>query len=96
MALAHWMSLPWDFQPGAHLHACHHTPTVIATLKPELASENALCSMRGQGLGMGMEMLARQSRDCHQARSSWLPRGGVCGRKGLPLKEASMASKFVR
>ena len=73
MALAHWMSLPWDFQPWAHLHARHRVPTMIATLKPELASKNALCSMRGRGLGTGMEMLVRQSRDCHQARSSWLP-----------------------
>ena len=96
MASAHWMSLPWDFQPGAHRHAHHRVPTVIATPKPELASENALCSIRGWGLGIGMEMFVSWSQNCHQARSSWLPRRGVCGRKGLSLKEASMASMFVR
>ena len=61
MASAHWMSLPWDLQPGAHCHTRHCVPTVIATLKPELASENALCLMRGQGLGMGMETLVHRS-----------------------------------
>ena len=61
MASAHWMSLPWDLQPGAHRHACHRAPTVIAMLKPELASENALCLTRGQGLGMGMETFVRRS-----------------------------------
>ena len=96
MALAHWMSLPWDFQPGASLHMHHHEPTVIATLQPVLASEYVLCSMRGKGLGMGMEMLVHPSWSHHHARSGRVSHGGVCGMNGLLLKEASIASMLVR
>lgn len=32
MASAHWMSLPWDFQPGANRHARHSEPTVLCEL----------------------------------------------------------------
>ena len=42
MASAHWMSLPWDFQPDTHHHARHHAPTMIATPKSELASDEGL------------------------------------------------------
>ena len=38
-ASAHWMSLPWDFHPAANFHARHFGPIVMATPKPELASE---------------------------------------------------------
>ena len=38
-ASAHWMSLPWAFHPAASLHAHHLGLIVMATPKPELASE---------------------------------------------------------
>ena len=85
MASAHWISLPWDLQPGASRQARHRVPTVIATPKLELASEYALCSTRGWGLGIGMAMLARWSWSCHQAKSS-----GVSLSRGCVWKERTI------
>ncbi len=45
---------------------------------------------------MGIETSGRPRRRFHHSRSLGVSRGGVCGMKGLELKEANMASRLVR
>src|SRR5258705_179302 len=95
-ASAHPMSLPLHFQPGTSRHARQYSPTVIAMPQPELASEYAPMLMKGQGCGIGLDIIGCRKRSFHHLRSSVVCCGGVRGTKGRLWDMPSMVSRLVR
>ena len=69
IASAHPMSRSSDFQFGSKRQARHLSPMVMPMLKPELASEKALVSSRGIGLGMDLERVGDPRSLAHHLRS---------------------------
>ena len=95
-ASAQPMSHPLDFQPGSKHQVHHLLPIVISMLKPELALEKVLRSVRGTGTGTLLERVGDWRCSIHHLRPLVVLQEGVCGMKGLLLKPETMASRLVR
>jgi hypothetical protein len=95
-ASAQPMSWPPPRHPRRRVHARQRPLMDMPIPRDELASEKAFGSSIGWGEGMGEGGAGCERHTSHHLRSSWVPRGGVLGKKGLSSKIDSIASKLVR